>query len=103
MSRLETCSGSGFVLGAVNHRRHHARRLEFSHRGTPCGRPPFRREFYLLSHVRILFAVVIDLEQRGNGFVVVNSFHAFAEKLGDAKHGGLKSFHRAHGRAVRRY
>src|SRR5439155_1639970 len=72
--------------------------------GTSCSRPPFCREFYLFSHVRILFAaIVINLELRGNRFVVVNSFHAFTEKLGDAKHGGLKSLHRPHRRAVRGY
>jgi hypothetical protein len=59
--------------------------------------------FACLAMFQFSFAVVVDLEQRRNRFVVMDSFHAFAEKLGDAKHGGLKSFHGANGRAVRGY
>ena len=46
---------------------------------------------------------VLDVEQRRHRFVVVNPFDAFPEKLGDAEHRDVKSFHGAHRRAVGRY
>ena len=65
-------------------------------------RPTFVRVSALsLTCFAIFF--VLDLEQRRHRFVVMYPLDAFPEKLGDAKHRGLKSFHGAHGRAVGRY
>ena len=89
-----------FVFRSVHHRGHGAGGFEFPNGRTPESCSRFRCEFNLLGHVSIL-SVVVDLEQRRNRFVIVDSFHAFAEKLGDAEHGGLESFHRPNGRAVR--
>ena len=58
-------------------------------------------EFNLFGHG--VSYCVVDLEERGDGFVVVNPFDAFAEQLRDAKHRDGKTLHGAHGRAVGRY
>ncbi len=93
----------GFIFCAVDDRRHRAACFEFANRGATNRCPPFCYEFDLFCHVEILLAASIDLEQRRDGFVIVNPLDTLSEKLGDAKHGRPKPFHHAHGRAVGRY
>src|SRR5438445_6968380 len=65
-------------------------------------RPTFvRGSAFSLTCFAISF--VLDVEQRRHRLVVMYPLNTFPEKLGDAKHRGLKSFHAAHGRAVGRY
>ena len=92
----------GFVFRAVDDSGHSAGGFDFANGGTSERGAAFGGEFYLFSHGRVLLGDAVDLKQRRNGFVIMNPLDAFAEKLGDAKHSGLKSFHRAHRRAVGR-
>ena len=92
------------VLAAVDDRRHRALRFDFADRRSPRAGAPRCREFYLFSHgFSLLVRAVVDLEERRNGFVIMNPFDAFAEQLRDAKHRGRKTFHGANGHAVGRY
>src|SRR4029077_2429387 len=62
---------------------------------------PVRRSALSLTCFAISF--VLDFEQRGNRFVVMNPFHAFSEQLGDTLHVDRKILDRTHWRAVSRY
>src|SRR6516164_9720162 len=98
MSRAVTCNGCGllwlpYMTAGISPRTLSLRTAE---------RPTFVRGSALsLTCFAIFF--VLDVEQRRHRLVVMYSFDAFPEKLGNAEHRNLKSIHRTDRRAVGGY